>query len=146
MVGLGDVGGIGPAVGGAAPGIGDLEVTPSEGPPFAFPGIGVDQAGLAVGHEARLVALDRVHAPFPDVSVHIVEPEAIRFLAPHGMSLAGGILGEPAEFSEGPGVGSLVRFELPGRAPGIGPRGACPAGIFPFRLGGQSMFDPRLFG
>ena len=45
---------------------------PPGGPAILLPEKRIDRAGLAVAHEAGLVALDGIKTPFPNVSVHVV--------------------------------------------------------------------------
>lgn len=90
-----------------------------------------------------VVVVPSILAPFPDVAVHLVQPEGVGRECAHrhglpsvfalGRAVVGGVAVEVGL------VSGDARVEVERRA------GARPAGVFPFRLAGQPIGPPRLF-
>ncbi len=73
-----------------------------------------------------------IEAPFGDVAVHVVQAPCVGFLQSDRMRLVAAVLEMPGMFIE--------TFRIVAKMPGR--RGAGAAGVFPFRLGGQTIEMP----
>ncbi len=135
---LGYAGQVGSPVGRSASRIRNLEISAPQSPPITFFCEGIDYSGLSILHETDLVAFYGIEAPFPDVAMHVVQAEGVCFLLLDRMSFPEGVLGKPAELVEMFGIVRNGGWNAIGRAHAKRPGRAGPAGIFPFRLGGES--------
>jgi len=90
-----------------------------------------------------------IFTPFPDVTVHVIQPELVRQLRPHGFTAGWGIIPAiPHVLAPQAIVFTVVvsrgtNQRVAKEEPRLRPR---PAGVFPFSLGRQSNSQRALAG